>query len=85
MHSREDHAVGLELQLIELVERRERAEVQGRRADADALQREIDQLQLELAELSDQATYPDSDDAGGDAVEFHDAVPAGSTGPPPAA
>jgi hypothetical protein len=46
-----DKALGLELQIVELVEQRERAVVQGRRADAEALQPEIDRLQTELASL----------------------------------
>jgi hypothetical protein len=44
-----DHAVGLELQLTELVEQRERARVQHRQEDVDGLQRQIDSVQLELA------------------------------------
>jgi hypothetical protein len=44
-----DHAMGLELQLEELLEQRQRAAVQGRTADAGRLQAEIDQLQGELA------------------------------------
>ena len=48
-----DRAIGLELQLVELVERRERALVQGRRADAERIQREIDPIQAELASLAD--------------------------------
>ncbi|HZT67480.1 MAG TPA: hypothetical protein VFA11_16960 [Acidimicrobiales bacterium] len=82
MNSGEDHAVGLELQLIELVERRERASVQGRKSDAAAIQVEIDQLQTELAALSDLAA---SVDAGAEPAEgpvaFHDAVPADQTSP----
>jgi hypothetical protein len=49
-----DRAVGLELQIVELVEQRERAVVQGRQADADELQPEIDRLQTELASLAAQ-------------------------------
>lgn len=45
----EDHAVGLELQIVELVERRERALVQGDVSAATGIQREIDALQAELA------------------------------------
>ena len=44
-----DHMVGLELQMIELEERRQRARVQG---DGEALTRldgEIDQLRAEMA------------------------------------
>lgn len=44
----EDHATGLELQIVELVERRERALVQGDTAAAQRIQRDIDALQAEL-------------------------------------
>ena len=44
----EDHVVGLELQLVELVERRERALVQGATDEAAAMSSEIDELQTEL-------------------------------------
>ncbi|HEX5267274.1 MAG TPA: hypothetical protein VFW24_10920 [Acidimicrobiales bacterium] len=50
-NSVEDHAVGLELQLIELVEQQERARVQHRLEAVAAIQGEIDVLQKELAEL----------------------------------
>ena len=49
----EDHAVGLELQIVELVERRERAIVQGDTAAARAIQSEIDALQAELASTAE--------------------------------
>jgi hypothetical protein len=49
-----DKALGLELQIVELVEQRERAVVQGRDRDAAALQPEIDRLQAELASLATQ-------------------------------
>jgi hypothetical protein len=52
----EDHATGLELQIVELVERRERAIVQGRTAEAGTLQREIDDLQRELAVTAERLT-----------------------------
>jgi hypothetical protein len=45
----EDHAVGVELQLTDLVERIERARVQGRLDDVAELQRQVDSLQDELA------------------------------------
>ena len=45
----EDHLVGVELQIVELVEQRERATVQGDDLEAARIQREIDQLQRELA------------------------------------
>ncbi|HZQ28468.1 MAG TPA: hypothetical protein VFA94_12285 [Acidimicrobiales bacterium] len=44
-----DHMVGIELQIIDLVERRERASVQGDAAEARRFQAEIDELQRELA------------------------------------
>ena len=44
----EDHAVGLELQIVELVEQRERARVQGDRDQVSVLQKDIDALQAEL-------------------------------------
>ncbi len=50
----EDHLVGLELQLVELVENRKRAAVQGRIEDAKELDREIAGLQLELAASAEQ-------------------------------
>lgn len=49
----EDHAFGVELQLTELVERLERARVQGRTDVVDALQAEVETLQDELATTSD--------------------------------
>ena len=49
-----DHAVGLELELGELVEQRERAEVQGRTHDAARLQRSIDDVQAELARTAEK-------------------------------
>ena len=54
MTTPEDHAVGLELQLIELVEAHERAEVQERHGDAERIQAEIDRIQEELAGTADQ-------------------------------
>lgn len=62
LNSVEDHAVGLELQLIELVEQQERARVQHREADVAKIQKEIDAVQQELAELPD---LPYSASAGG--------------------
>jgi len=49
----EDHAVGLELQIVELEERRQRAMVQGRADDADRLEREADTLRTELASTAE--------------------------------
>jgi hypothetical protein len=50
----EDHAVGLELQIVELVEQQERATVQGHPEEADVLQPEVDALQVELAKTAEQ-------------------------------
>ena len=49
-----DHEVGLELQLIEAVEQHERAVRQGRDADARVLDREIAELQAELAATAER-------------------------------
>lgn len=49
----EDHVVGLELQIVELVEQRERASVQHDDAQAARIQREIDALQQEMAATAD--------------------------------
>jgi hypothetical protein len=48
-----DTVCGLELQLIDAVERQERAEVQHDAEEADRLQREIDGLQAQLAAVAD--------------------------------
>lgn len=50
-----DHALGLELQLEELVEQRRRAEVQGRAEDAAALEPEIARITDELAAAAERA------------------------------
>ena len=50
----EDHAVGVELQLTELVEKRERALVQGRTDLANQLTSEIEVLQAELAATAER-------------------------------
>jgi hypothetical protein len=52
----EDHVVGLELQIVELVEQRERAAVQHDDAEAARIQAEIDALQVELASTAEQLT-----------------------------
>ncbi len=49
----EDHLVGLELELVELVEQRERAGVQGRAVDAGRISQEIRQVQNEMARSAD--------------------------------
>ncbi|GAC1354588.1 MAG: hypothetical protein NVSMB4_16020 [Acidimicrobiales bacterium] len=50
-----DHALGLELQIEELVEQRERARVQHRAEDEAKLTEQITALQGELAEAVEQA------------------------------
>lgn len=45
----EDHAIGVELQMTELVEQMERARVQGRDDRVAELQRELEALQDDLA------------------------------------
>ncbi len=52
----EDHVVGLELQIVELVEQRERAAVQHDDAEAVRIQAEIDALQTEMATTAEQLT-----------------------------
>jgi hypothetical protein len=49
----EDHAVGLELQIVELEERCQRALVQGRSEDASRLEAEADTLRGELASTAE--------------------------------
>ncbi len=49
----EDHAVGLELQIVELVEQQARAVVQGHPEEAAALEGEVEALQVELATTAD--------------------------------
>lgn len=50
----EDHAVGVELQLTELVEKRERARVQGREDAVAELTVEIEALQADLASTAER-------------------------------
>ena len=56
----EDHLVGLELQLVELVEQRERARVQHRPGDAVRIQGEIEALQEEMARTAEVIAEPDA-------------------------
>ena len=48
-----DTVCGLELQLIDAVERQERAEIQHDLAEADRIQGEIDGLQSKLAAVAE--------------------------------
>ena len=73
----EDHLVGLELQLVELVENKQRAEVQGREEDANVLAAEIAALQLELATTAERI-------ADAEAAEMADAAPTASVAAPTA-
>ena len=66
----EDHALGIELQLAELVDQAERARVQGLDDEVKAIQAEMARLQEELAETADQVS------ATAGPVEV-DAAPAG--------
>lgn len=54
----EDHAIGVELQITELVEQRERALVQGDTERVAVLEREIGVLQEDLVETSEQIADP---------------------------
>ncbi len=63
----EDHVVGVELQIVELVEQRERALVQERPDDAARIQREIDALQAEMVRAAEKITEADAE-----VPEFHD-------------
>jgi hypothetical protein len=49
----ENHAVGIELQIVELVEQRERAAIQERPEDVARIQREIDALQQEMTRTAE--------------------------------
>lgn len=51
-----DHELGLELELIELVEQRERASVQDRAQDVARYDAQIARLQGELAETAERIT-----------------------------
>ena len=62
----EDHVVGLELQLVELVEQQERARVQHQEEDAARLEREISAVQAELAATAEAAMIADEPPADPD-------------------
>ena len=55
-----NHALGLELQIEELVEQRERARVQARHDDEAGLTQQINDLQAELAEAVELALKPEA-------------------------
>lgn len=50
----EDHVTGLELQIVELVEQRERARVQGDTAALARIEAELAELQNEMAATAEQ-------------------------------
>ena len=50
----EDHVTGLELQIVELVEQRERARVQGDSAALARIEAELAELQNEMATTAEQ-------------------------------
>lgn len=58
----EDHVVGIELQLVELVEREHRAEVQGLDDQVAELKPEIESLQAELASIAEKLGPADEDE-----------------------
>ncbi len=62
--------MGLELQLEELREQQQRARVQGRVADAERMQSEIEALQAELAATAEMLS---DDDTGVEPPQLHDA------------
>jgi uncharacterized membrane protein len=63
----EDHAVGVELQMVELVEQQQRAIVQERHDDAARIQREIDALRDEMTRTAEKIAQSDAE-----TPEFHD-------------
>jgi hypothetical protein len=65
-----DHAMGLELQLDELIEQRERARVQGRPADAARLEGEIAALQAELALTAELAVSESPPEDSGPELQY---------------
>ncbi len=71
----EDHLVGLELQLVEQVEQRERAKVQQRPEDAARIEEEIEELTLEMAETAEKVAKADGEIPVIDAPEAGAATP----------
>lgn len=71
----EDHLVGLELQLVEQVEQRERATVQHRPEDAARIEEEIQELTEEMARTAEQVARADAE------IPVIDAPEAGPVGP----
>jgi hypothetical protein len=71
----EDHAIGVELQITELVEQRERALVQGDAARVATIEAEIAALQEELVRTSEEIADPHYGRA-----EIHPRQPRGGAG-----
>ena len=57
----EDHLLGLELQLVEQVEQRERAKVQHRPEDAARIEEEIEELTEEMAQTAEKVAKADAE------------------------
>ena len=79
----DDHLVGLEQELVELVERKHRAVVQGRHGDAGALQEEIEAVQAELV-ASAEAAATGGDEPPARVTVKSEVDPAQATAAPPA-
>ncbi|MDQ3575009.1 MAG: hypothetical protein M3378_09005 [Actinomycetota bacterium] len=65
----ENHAVGVELQIVELVEQRERAAVQERHDDVARIDLEIDALQQEMTRTAEVLASTDAEPPDIRAVE----------------
>ncbi len=65
----EDHAVGVELQIVELVEQRERAVVQERHEDVARIDLEIEALQREMTRTAEVLASTDAQPPDVPAVE----------------
>lgn len=72
----EDHLVGVEQQVVELVEQERRAELQGDAAEAVRIEQELDGLYTDMARTAERITageYPhavvEAEPAGSETVE----------------
>ena len=68
----EDHAVGVELQIVELVEQLERAVLQERHQDAVRIQTEVDALRDEMARTAEVIARNDAEPPAFNEVERAD-------------
>ena len=55
----EDHLVGVEQQVVELVEQERRAELQGDSAEASRIEHELSGLYTDMARTAERITAPD--------------------------